>query len=265
MAHFSLVETCSQNLQKTLFSFRLFAHTVLSIHSRAPFFVTFRRGMRRTRVGCEQCERSRRQNPTIPRVGHHTTHCFSSTWRRRRQNPTISRGGHHTIHCFSSRWRSRRQNPTIPCWGYHTIPCIVWVVNGGTGVKRLQFHVGNTIPWFFAQYWKCGTRTWRRRCQKTTFLRKVHSYTHCSTIEKCSRMEDLKKQVSKGYNSTSHMAGLQSEVELQCNLYKKRSNSSNSTFPTPSFLMFCRPEKTSQATRRHPRLFTHSCHFLLHD
>ena len=102
MAHFSLVETCSQNLQKTLFSFRLFAHTVLSIHSRAPFFVTFRRGMRRTRVGCEQCERSRRQNPTIPRVGHHTTHCFSSTWRRRRQNPTISRGGHLTMHCFSS-------------------------------------------------------------------------------------------------------------------------------------------------------------------
>ena len=146
-----------------------------------------------------------------------------AVWKKEASKPHSStwETPYHALHCFSSAWRSRRQKATIPCGRHHTMPCIVLVVHEGAGVKGLQFHVGNTISWFFAQYWKCGTRTWRRKCQKTTILRKVHSYTHCSTIEECSRMEAMKKQVSKGYNSTSHMASLQSEVELQCNLYKK--------------------------------------------
>ena len=101
------------------------------------------------------------------------------------------------------------------------MPCIILVVNEEGGVKRLQFHVGDTIYDFLHNIGSVALEHEGGGVKRLQFYAKYIFYTHCSTIEKCNRMEDLKKQVSKGYNSTSHMAGLQSEVELQCNLYKK--------------------------------------------
>ena len=241
MAHFSLVETRSQNLQKNSVLLPIVCPhwTFYSQQSSVLCHIP----TRDVKNSCRMWALSSVKEVGVKTPQFHMgdtipLHCLGSTWRRASKPHTHNstwETPYHALHCFSSTWRSRRQETTILCGEHNSM--IFW------------HNIG---------------RTWRSMCQKTTIPRKVHNYTHCSTIEECSRMEDMKKQVSKGYNSTSHMAGLQSEVELQCNLLKKRSNSSNPTFPTPSFL-FCRPEKTSQETRRHPRLFTHLYHFLLRD